>query len=103
MKVTDIKQNSIKICRQYSLRKDTPQILKTLYIDRKGSLSGLKQKFGEDEVQKNIYLGNIKELCNDLYQTTQNGIETIKTFYAKQTPFQMLKSILFGVLSKPFQ
>ncbi len=104
MEILDIKNNSIKIYRRCSLRKDTPQILKTLYTDRRGSLSGLREKYGEDEVQKHFYLGNIKKLLNDkdTYRTTNEGIESIKTFYARQTPFQLFKSVIFGVLSRLF-
>ena len=104
MKIADIKNNSIKIYRQYSLRKDTPQILKTLYIERRGSLPDLEQRFGKDEIQKHMYLGNIKELFDDkdTYRTTNEGIESIKTFYARQTPFQLFKSVIFGILSRLF-
>ena len=100
MKTDSIKKYMTQLYRRYSLRKDTPPILRTLYADRKGSLTELKQRFGEDEVRKNIYLGKIKTISDDTYQTTNNGIEDIQVFYKKQSPFQMIQSILFGILSK---
>ena len=103
MKIADIKDASVKVYRRYSLRKDTPELYKALYVERKGSLSQLKLRFGQEEVQKNLYLSNIKKLSNDKWQTTESGIGTIKVFYSKQGPFQMIKNILFGILSRPFR
>ena len=100
MKTESIKKYTVQLYRRCSLRKDTPPILKTLYTDRKGSLTELKQRFGEDEVQKNIYLGKIKTLSGDSYQTTSDGIEDIKVFYKRPNPFQLIQSVLFGVFSK---
>ena len=101
MKVCD-KHYFIKTYRNYRLRTNTPEIIRTLFVERSGNISDLSNKFSRKKVEEQIYLGRIVQKTNENWELTKDGKEDINVLYAKQTPFQILKSILFGSLSKLF-
>lgn len=98
------KDTIIKTYRNKSLRSSTPKILRTIYVERTGKISDLTRTHTQDKVEAQFYLNNIKKgFDNDTWVATKEGKDTIETFYKKQSPFGVIKSIIFGVLAKPFQ
>ena len=92
----------VKAYRNYSLRKNTPPILRKLYVSRTGSLSELERLYGRNNVRKQMYLDNLREKGSDFWELTREGEGYIEDFYKKQSIYQAVKSILFGMISKPF-
>ena len=92
----------VKAYRYYSLQKNTPPLLRKLYVARTGSLSELESSYGRSNVRRQIYLDNLREKGSDSWELTKDGQGYIEDIYKKQSIFQAVKSIIFGTLSKPF-
>ena len=91
-----------KAYRNYRLKKGTPDIIRTMYVERKGNFQDLLNKYGQDIVEQKLYLGQIAEKNDGNWDLTRNGKEEISIFHIRQTPFQCVKSILFVSLAKLF-
>ncbi len=101
MKIID-KSCLVKTYRNYRLKKGTPDIIRTMFVERKGDFLDLSNKYGKDKVEAQLYLGHIVKKYDENWELTRNGKEDISIFYTRQTPFQCVKSILFGSLAKLF-
>jgi len=101
MKVTD-KSYLIKTYRNYRLKKETPNIIRTMFVERKGNFLDLLNKHGKDNVEAQLYLGHIVRKFDGNWELTEAGKEDISVFHTRQTPFQYIKSIIFGSLAKLF-
>lgn len=99
MKVMN-KQYCVQRYRNYRLRKDTPEILRTLYVERQGNINDLTGRYGGEKVEEQFYLGHISKKTDGRWKLTKDGKEDIDVFHTKQTPLGVLKSILFGFLAK---
>ena len=102
MKILD-KTTLIRTYRNYSLRETTPDLLRTMYVARKGNMKRLEQKYGKEIVDAQIYTNHIKEQNGDTWEVTEDGLDMIETFYKKQNQCKTLKKTIFDVLTKPFK
>lgn len=82
------------------MRKNTPPVLRTIYVERKGNLSELTSQYGKESVNKQRYLSHIKDNGNDTWEITRDGKEDIKAFHKKQSPLEVLSSVIFGLIAK---
>ena len=94
------KNQIVKTYRNFCLRKNTPPVLRTIYVDKKGNLSELVNMHGQENVDKQRYLSRIRNNGNDTWEITRDGKDDIKDFYKKQSPFKVLSSVIFGLMSK---
>ena len=92
----------VKTYRSYKLREGTPDFLRTMFVERKGNFFDLSNKYGKDNVEAKLYLGHIVKKYDGTWEITRDGKDDIDIFHTRPTPFQCLKSILFGYLAKLF-
>ena len=74
MKVTD-KSYLIKTYRNYRLKKETPNIIRTMFVERKGNFLDLLNKHGKDNVEAQLYLGHIVRKFDGNWELTEAGKE----------------------------
>ena len=102
-KIQVLKNNLIKTYRNNKLYKDTPQILRDIYINRQGSVSELKNKYGKENVENRFVCGYISSKSGNNWKITNTGKKDIEIFYSKPSLWESLVSIQFALLAKIFK